>query len=430
MRKQALFSGILNASTIALGFLVSVLLARMLGASGYGAYSLVVAIFSILSIFTQVGIPKLTMRETARALENEEWQRMRSLWRWAVLRIALLSVSVSFFVIGIGFLAPVAWLSEHRRLLALGALIVPLASLGALRGAILRGLGHVILGQLPEAGLRNLLLLTLLVGISFTIIPSTPLIALSATVVATLLAFIFGAWLLFIKTPQQLRAVPNTSSVDKTWIRAAALMGFSAGLTQINNYADLFILGSFKEPEEVGIYRIVYQVSTLVIFGLQAVSLIVAPRLARAHASGDKAKLQELVQFSSRVAVLVATPLALILFIWGKTLLTLIFGTEFEVGYSALVILVLAQLVNASFGAIGVLMNMTRNEKFLARALGIASAANVILNIILIPFFGIIGAATATVISIAIWNTLLFVVAKRKIGITCHPFTLKRKKDE
>ena len=174
MRKQALFSGILNASTIALGFLVSVLLARMLGASGYGAYSLVVAIFSILSIFTQVGIPKLTMRETARALENEEWQRMRSLWRWAVLRIALLSVSVSFFVIGIGFLAPVAWLSEHRRLLALGALIVPLASLGALRGAILRGLGHVILGQLPEAGLRNLLLLTLLVGISFTIIPSTP----------------------------------------------------------------------------------------------------------------------------------------------------------------------------------------------------------------------------------------------------------------
>ena len=128
--------------------------------------------------------------------------------------------------------------------------------------------------------------------------------------------------------------------------------------------------------------------------------------------------------------MLVATPLALILFIWGKTLLTLIFGTEFEVGYSALVILVLAQLVNASFGAIGVLMNMTRNEKFLARALGIASAANVILNIILIPFFGIIGAATATVISIAIWNTLLFVVAKRKIGITCHPFTLKRKKDE
>lgn len=417
-------SAFLVSANIALGFMVAAVLARILGASGYGVYSLFAVSCSVLAMFTQLGIPKLAMRETARALELKEFSRMHVLWRWAGTRVIGLSVAASLVPLVVLYLIPVDVLPGDPVSYMLGALLIPLVSLGALRGAILRGLGHVILGQLPEAGLRNLVLLTLLLGIWYFAFPSTPVMAMGANVTATLIAFMFGAWLLYTRTPPELLSAKMDAPIDKTWVKAAALMALSAGLNQINNYADILILGVFRPSDEVGIYRIVYQVSTLAILGLQAVSLIAAPRFAKAHAKADHSALQSLVQLSSRMAVLVALPVALIFFLAGSQILSNVFGDEFETGHRTLLILASAQVVNASFGSIGVLMNMTRHEADLTRAMGISACVNLALNFALIPLFGMTGAAISTLTSITVWNSLLFLSAKRKLGVTSHVFSV------
>lgn len=426
MTKQVLFSAALTTANMVLGFVVAAVLASLLGASGYGVYTLVAVVFAILSILTQVGIPKLAMRETARALKLKEWPIMLALWRWAGTRVTAMSLSVSVVAVALVWTLPIAGLSEHRSVVAMAALLVPLASLGALRGAILRGLGHVILGQLPESGLRNVFFLMILLGLWSWQSQSSPFTAMSANVAATLFAFVVGAFILLMKAPSDLQTVHTRSPIDKTWMRAAAFMGVSAGLNQINNYSDILILGVFRSSDEIGVYRIVYQVSTLVVFGLQAVSLVVAPALSRAHATNDKIELQRLVRFSSSLAIVVALPVALLFLVFGEKLLAMVFGLEFSTGQSALIVLAVAQLINASFGSVGVLMNMTRNETALTQAMGVTAVVNVVLNFALVPFFGMIGAAIATLASISIWNSLLFLAARRKLGVSSHVFSYRR----
>ena len=85
---------------------------------------------------------------------------------------------------------------------------------------------------------------------------------------------------------------------------------------------------------------------------------------------------------------------------------------------SALKILCIGQLVNASVGSVGVLLDMTGNEKDSAGAIGLGAGANVALNALLIPRYGVEGAAIATATSIVIRNILLSVRVRQRLNIS------------
>jgi len=84
----------LKLGSTALGFLLAILLARTLGPEGYGVYAFVFAIVSLLAIPTQLGLPQLVVRETAKAQAAEQWGLMRGLWRWSTLAVWLFSSGV------------------------------------------------------------------------------------------------------------------------------------------------------------------------------------------------------------------------------------------------------------------------------------------------------------------------------------------------
>ena len=72
--------GIKLANT-ALGFAVATALARGLGTAGYGVYSYVFSLVSLLAIPAQLGLPSLVVRETAKAYVHQQWALMKGLWR-------------------------------------------------------------------------------------------------------------------------------------------------------------------------------------------------------------------------------------------------------------------------------------------------------------------------------------------------------------
>lgn len=426
MKKKILISASLTIANMALGFIVAAVLAQMLGASGYGVYSLVVVFFAVASVFSQLGVPMLAMRETASALSFADWLKMKSLWRWAGKQVLGMSAVTCLLSIAFVLLMDFDKSPDQTILYLLGSFFVPLASLGALRTSILRGLGHVILGQLPEALLRNAFLLTVLGSIWFFEFPSSPTRMIGANLAATVLAFSFGAWFLFRKTPPQLRLNCEVPKADQTWFRAAVFLGLSAGMIQINSHADVLILGLLRPAEEVGVYRVIFQLSTLVTFGLTAVNLVVAPRFASAYSHGNFDKLRVLVSLSAWISFLVAIPIALIFFFFAPQVLLKAFGPDFEIGFMPLMVLVIAQVINASFGPVSVLMNMTRNETSTTKALTLAAVLNVIMNFLLIPSFGMMGAAISTAVSLTVWNALLFISARRALGVISHAFGYRR----
>ena len=106
----------------------------------------------------------------------------------------------------------------------------------------------------------------------------------------------------------------------------------------------------------------------------------------------------------------------------GEWLLVTLFGSEFGGAYWPLLILGLGQLANAGFGATAMLLNMTGFERDVTRVVAIAAGLNVGLNLALIPFFGVIGAAVATSVSLLFWNVWLWQVVRWRLGVSSLAF--------
>ena len=464
---------------VGLQFAVAVQLARVLGPDGYGVYALVFAIVTVLAVPTQLGVPQLVIRETARAQAGEHWGRLRGLWRWG--NVVVWASSGAIALLG---LAAVWTFGEHIsqpivHTLIAGFALVPLIALGNLRGAALRGLRHVVAGQLPALILRPGLLVLLLLA-ALALLPGqplTPAVAMALHALAAALAFAFGAALLTLLRPRPLArrsrlevalafialalypiqpltpvvpalhilafaagagliylvrsSCPHTQPPRpeyeaRAWLVSIVPLALTAGLQVINTQADILVLGLFRPSDDVGVYKVAVQAAMLIPFGLQAVNMVIMPYVARLHADGDHRRLQRLVTQSARAILALALPLVLAFVFFGDAILTLAFGPEYTRGHTALMLLSLGQLVNAGMGSVNVLLNMTGHERDTLRGVAFAALANLILNFLLIPPFGMVGAAAATACTFVIWNLLLRRAVWQRIQIESMAFSLRR----
>jgi O-antigen/teichoic acid export membrane protein len=121
--------------------------------------------------------------------------------------------------------------------------------------------------------------------------------------------------------------------------------------------------------------------------------------------------------YSSRLIFTATLPFALCLIFYGQDIIGMIYGTQFASGYRALAILSFGQLMNAAFGSVGLILNMTGNEKSSLKGQALALLINFALNIVLIPKWGLEGAAAATCISLIIWNILLAALVFKHLRI-------------
>ena len=199
-------------------------------------------------------------------------------------------------------------------------------------------------------------------------------------------------------------------------------LGFIAGMQLINTQADILMLGLFTDAEQVGIYRVAVQGAMLVSFGLEAVNMVVAPQFAHMYAHGRGEQMQRLALASARAGLAIALPAALVFVLFGTVLLKAVVGEGYATGATPLAILAVGQLVNAAMGPVGLLLNMTGHEHAVARGVALAAVVNVAANMLLIPHWGMNGAATATALTLVIWNGLLAWEVARRLKIRCTAF--------
>jgi len=147
-----------------------------------------------------------------------------------------------------------------------------------------------------------------------------------------------------------------------------------------------------------------------------AINKAFEPLVARLYAKGEKLRLQRVVTKWTWAGFIVAVPLAVGLLGWGDRFLS-IFGAVFVQGRWALSILVIGRVLNMGLGMVALLLNMTGHERQSALGLGFGALLNVLLCGLLIPYFGIDGAAAADSISTAFWNILLGYMVFQRMGI-------------
>jgi O-antigen/teichoic acid export membrane protein len=399
----------------------------MLGPSGYGTFSYVIALVSLLVIPSEIGIPNLAVREIAAANARSDWRRMRAFIAWAHRAIAL---SSGVLVI-VGATALLVWSDrigqERLACMWLGLILVPLLSFGSLRDAMLRGLRKVLLGQLSQPIIRPLVLLVSLLvlwQLGFDTLP--PFSVMGLHVMSVAFGFLCGMCLFLRHRPAELRTAQPI--MDRTtWLRSSLPFGMTAALQLVNGRTDILAMGVFHGDADVGIYRVAVQLAAVVIFGMQVVALIQGPHIAHLFTIGDRQKLQLMITRSSQAVMLLAIVVVIVIVLFGDAVIRSVYGPQYQGAYVPLVILCIGQLVNASMGSVAAVLNMTGHERETSKSVLIGAIVNITLNLTLVPIWGNIGAATATAMTLVVWNLIMWHKARVLTEIETSPIFRPRR---
>ena len=148
------------------------------------------------------------------------------------------------------------------------------------------------------------------------------------------------------------------------------------------------------------------------------------PRMAELNSQGRMDAVQELIRGMLPWIAVPATIATLVLIAGGPLLLPL-FGEGFEAGWPVLILLAIAHLTLSINGPAGLLLTMTGHQDTAAKVFAVAAVANVILNALLIPWLGLIGAAVATLITTSAMSTYLALIARRTVSVHTGIWSLR-----
>lgn len=396
------------------GFILAVLLARVLGVKGFGTYAFCLSIVNILTIPAMMGGQQLLIREVSAYRAKHEFNFLRGLLQ-RMKQISLsVSILLSLSVAGIGYL--VFQESPLLNVFILAMILVPLLASMNLQNAALRGLHRILLGQ---ANLTfNPLLFIVLIGslvllfdVSVTPEAAVILNALSAGTMVLGTGFLLRKFL-----PNEVQKVKPAYEMNR-WVKSMLPLLLTGIMQTINYEASVLLLGIMEDTESVGLYRVAQRGADLIPFGLMAVNMAIAPTIAELYVKGEMGRLQNIITKSVLLITSFAFPIALVFILFGNRLVPFIFGHEYTQAYIPLVFLCLGQLVNVLFGSVGLILVMIGMERIVTLGVTIAALINLLLNIFLINLWGATGAAVASASSLVIWNVLLAGWLYRKTGL-------------
>ena len=300
-------------------------------------------------------------------------------------------------------------------------MMLPVLLFGKLNQAGLRGLGVVVTSHSLEQNLRPALLFCA-VGGYVLLLGATPTshCVMLFNAACALVALAIG--LLCLRKHVPAMGGEEIETRSREWLGLSTQLLLMSGSYLILNRTDALMLGAIVGTKDAGIYLTASRLATLILFGLSAVNSIAAPMISRLYTEGRHAELQAMVLHAFWGIAAVSIPVAAALAVFGTPLLGL-FGDRFQSGHTALTILAAGHLVNALSGSVGFLLTMTGHQKDALLVLLTAAILNAILNAILIPSFGMTGAALGTACTTALWNITLGVVVLRRLNIHTTPFT-------
>ena len=310
-----------------------------------------------------------------------------------------------------------------RDALLLGCAAMPLLALAQLRQSGLLAFRRAAYAESPDRIFRPLLMiaavLILTVGFGRRLDAASAMaVHLSALAAAYVIAHV---WLVRALPEAARRAVPLYSA--RQWLGASLPLLLVSAMHLILGQIDVLMVGSLMGPGDAGVYAVAVRIAGFVLFGLIAINAIAAPLIAELFGTGRRAQLQAMLRATAWANAGFALAVGAAIVIAGEWILTL-FGAGFEHGYRALVICVIGYLISALAGSVGFLMTMTGHERQAARIMALAVAANIALNLILIPIWGLVGAALATAMTTAMWNLMMLAYTRRELNIDTSAFTL------
>jgi O-antigen/teichoic acid export membrane protein len=206
--------------------------------------------------------------------------------------------------------------------------------------------------------------------------------------------------------------VPAAPAESGRWWRFALPWVMIAFATDFFFDIDLLLLTHQLSKEELAIFGVCARIFSLVSFGVAAVYAVTLPDMFESEAKADRAAFNRKVGEANAVACGVALCM-LVLAILGAPLALTLFGEDFAAGAVPLSILCLSLVVRAATGPASVVLSIHDRPWASLPAIGLGLVSLYGANLILVPLWGLVGAASAALLAISLWSAALWLTALR-----------------
>jgi O-antigen/teichoic acid export membrane protein len=390
---------------IVAGFCLNTLLARILGAGAYGLYALGLSVIFVLRPISSLGLNRGVVRLGAVYRGEGNRAHVKGVIR-SSLGISL--VSALFFSAVLFSLAGI--ISEHlfdkpdlTHVLQIFALMLPFYILIGIATAVAQSFRRIDYEQ--TVAVCQVLLNLGLVGLAFLLgyrLAGAMYGLLMAGVLVSGVGFYF-LWKTFPEIASRLRPAYEIRRL----LLISLPVAFVAVAYVLLNYVDRFMLGYFRAAKDVGIYNAAAFFAAQMPLFINAINPIFSPVVADLHNKERYPEIESLYKTVTRWILMATLPLFL-LFLFFPTHIMGIFGAEYKVGSVALTILSIAFLIGAGTGPGGQILHMRGKQNIDALNNVALIIVNVLLNLWLIPPYGILGAAIVTAIGLVLLHTVRF----------------------
>ncbi len=425
-------SFVLRFVGLVVGYVLTLLIANLFGATGLGDYVLSITVLSLFTLFAKIGLDTTSIRFIASFSTQGKWNSI-SYFRKQVVVILTIS-SFIFSLIMYFFAEQIADLiNTNIVFIQINAFFVLPMAFFMLHYQSLRGLKRIAEFSFfyrVSQGLISVIVIVILY--QFTNSAEVPIYAyLTSVALVSLFSYLsFKYWLR--------RCAEGKVSAEKeilsysTLLKISIPLMFAQTVQFIMGWTDKLMLGAMTTTEDVAIYYTAFKLSMFAAVALMSINSIAAPKFAELYARSDIDGLKKVVNQSTSMIFWTSVPLIFIFFMFPKFFLGL-FGDEFKIGVTAFLILSCGRLISSYSGSVGSILQMTGNQNIYGIILFFGAIINVGLNLFLIPesnpfsvygISGINGAATASMCSLSFWNLSMVFVVKKKFGFySCYiPF--------
>lgn len=419
-------------ASVIIGYIFFWFLAQLVGAEGLGVFSTSWTILMIGAVLGKLGFDTSIVKFIAESMGKQFTHHVKPIYKHCILIVLTSSSLVAIILIATA--VPVSQLffknADYASIVrVIGISVVPL-SLMNYNAESMKGLKKITAFSLFQNGSIYILTLLIVWLFSFQSIDNTTSIYSLLIAIIVLLIISFWAFQYYLKRiPRPRTEKPKYNFELKSILNITLPMMLTNSLFLIMSWMDILMLSAFKTQADVGIYNTALKIAACISITLVAISSIAAPKIAELHGRKDISGFKRFVKQTSFLNFSISFPIFLAIILFPGFLLG-IFGQEFVAGTSTLVILASGQVFGAFSGATIHILNMTGYEKISRNILISTAIINLILNYILVPRYGIIGAAIATSISTILWNLLSEIVIYRKFRFLTYPLIpIKKVKD-
>ncbi len=414
-RRMAASAFVVRVGSAALAYVSQVLLARWMGGFEYGVFVVIWTLLITLGVVFAFGLEQSVVTLLRKYAHDGDHGAARGLIDTGRLFAFLVSSLIALAGCALLWTQP-GLVADYRVVpFFVAAVCLPIYTVAEIQDGIAVAHGWPDLALLPTFIARPALILALmaaafLLGLEMSAVNAC-WAAVGATWSATLIqSALIGRRIAATVPPARRRFEPAL------WVRVSAPMFLVDSFLVLLNSVDILIVGQYVEPAQVAIYFATVKTLALVHFVYYAAKVASARRFASLWHADDRPALAAFAGEVVKWTFWASLAMSIAMLIVGRPLLSL-FGPDFTQGWPILFVLVIGVIARASVGPAETLLTMTGQQSTSAAVYGATVAISLLLIIVLVPIYGIWGAAVGTTVALVAESVLLAVLVRKRLGL-------------